>query len=133
MTEARCQSLSLAQGREALSAVPAARPPRHESFDELRERHVPQALPERDLAIDRVGDPELTARSITSGTPARPAVGVGSIVRLILNGNLASPVVSSSFKSALGEQKQVRRHHGCGPHGWRPHASFAQSVTSLTG
>jgi len=53
------QGLILAEPREILAAIPAARPERDEALHELRGRQPPPALLDRDLGIDRCRDPEL--------------------------------------------------------------------------
>ena len=57
--EQRGQGLILAERREILAAVPAARPERDQALDELRGRQPALPLLDRDLRIDRLGDPEL--------------------------------------------------------------------------
>lgn len=59
MSEERGQRLILAEHGEVLAAVPAGRPQRDETLDELRGRQAALPLLDRDLGIDCVGDPEL--------------------------------------------------------------------------
>ena len=49
----------LAEHCEVLAAVPAARPERNETLDKLRGRQAALALLDRDLRINRLGDPQL--------------------------------------------------------------------------
>ncbi len=53
------QGLILAQRREVLAAVPAARPQRDEALDELQRLQPALALFDWDVGIDRLGHPEL--------------------------------------------------------------------------
>jgi hypothetical protein len=57
--EQRGQGLILAERREILAAVPAARPQRDQALDELRGRQAPLPLLDRNLRIDHRGDPQL--------------------------------------------------------------------------
>ncbi len=59
VSQQRGQGLILAERREVLTAIPAARPERDEALDELRGGQAPLPLFDRDVRIDRLGRAEL--------------------------------------------------------------------------
>ena len=78
--EQRGQGLILAERREILAAVPAARPERDQALDELRRASSPRWRCFTATSASIVAaTPSWRNSSITSGTPARPVTSVGSI------------------------------------------------------
>jgi len=84
MPEQGGQGVLLAEHREVRAAVPAARPEREETLDELRGRQAALALLDRDLGIDRLGDPELAEELDHERDPRSPGDerGINGVINL---------------------------------------------------
>jgi hypothetical protein len=84
VSQQRGQGLILAEPREVLAAVPAARPERDETLDELRGRQAALALLDRNLRVDRLSDPELPEQldHERHPGPARDQRGVNGVIDL---------------------------------------------------
>jgi hypothetical protein len=128
MPEQGGQGLILAERREILAAIPAARPERDQALDELRRGQAPLPLFHRDVGLDRLGHAELAEQLDHERDPgaAREQAGIKGVIDLerqswgrvghrVPPWDVCTYSVTTSKGDAIAPRPWVRRPDGDSP------------------